>query len=160
MSNMSSVALAVIFGFLYSVLWFKYLRYKFYVKLSENKVFYELLLCKLCAGFWAGVLGVLTYYLLFGGSKLVHFLFYDGGALDVKLLAVKCLLACLASFGGMLIFLDTKVGALVSTYGNITKSFILTLLIVMHPMTFQNYITTIMFFGFVNAGLTFMIFKE
>jgi hypothetical protein len=158
---MSAVMLAVLLGVLYSAFWFKYLRYRFYTKLSENKVFYELLLCKLCAGFWAGVLGTLTYYLVFGGSDLVNFLFIGGrGFWDIGTVIVKGLLVYLGVFGGILIFLDTKVGVLASTYGDKIKSSILAFLIVFHPLIFPNYLTTLVLFGFVNAGLTFIIFKE
>jgi hypothetical protein len=158
---MSSVILAVLLGILYSAFWFKYLRYRFYTKLSENKVFYELLLCKLCAGFWTGVLGTLTYYLLFGGSNLVYFLFIGGREfLDVGTIIAKCLVAYLGVFGAIIIFFDTKVGALVFTYGNIVRSSILAFLIIFHPLIFPNYLTTLVFFGFVNAALTFMIFRD
>jgi hypothetical protein len=158
---MSSVILTVLLGVLYSAFWFKYLRYRFYVKLSENKVFYELLLCKLCAGFWAGVLGTFTYYLLFGGGNLVHFLFIGGKEYwDVGTIVVKCLLAYLGVFGAIITFFDTKVGSLVSTYGNIVKSSILAFLIIFYPLIFPNYLTTLVFFGFVNATITLMIFKD
>jgi hypothetical protein len=156
---MSAVMLAVLLGVLYSAFWFKYLRYKFYAKLSENKVFYELLLCKLCAGFWAGVLGTLTSYLLFGGDNLVHFIF-DGGFWDKSAIIIKFLIVDLALFGGIIIFFDTKIGVLASTYGDRFKSFMLALLIVLHPFVFPNYLTTLVLFGFVNAGLTFIIFEE
>ncbi len=158
---MSAPIVAVLLGVLYSILWFKYLRYKFYAKLSENKVFYELLLCKLCAGFWAGVLGAFTYYLLFGGYNLVYFIF-EGGLWNNSAIAIifKYMLIYLALFGGTIIFFDTKVGALASTYGNKVKSFIVALLFVLHPFVFPNYLTTMVLFGFANAGLTFMIFKE
>jgi hypothetical protein len=158
---MSAPILAVLLGVLYSILWFKYLRYKFYTKLSENKIFYELLLCKLCAGFWAGVLGTFTYYLLFGVNNLIYFLFIGGREFwDVSTIVVKCLLAYLGVFGAAIIFFDTKVGALVSTYGNVVRSSILAFLIIFHPLFFPNYLTTLAFFGFVNAALTFMIFKK
>jgi hypothetical protein len=155
---MSATMLVILLGVLYSAFWFKYLRYKFYTKLSENKVFYELLICKLCAGFWAGVLGALTYYLLFGGSSLVHL----GGRefWDIVSVIVKGLIVYLGVFGGIIIFFDTKVGVLASTYGDKLKSSILAFLIVFHPLIFPNYLTTLALFGFVNAGLTFMIFKE
>jgi len=156
---MSASMLAVLIGVLYSTIWFKYLRYKFYTKLSENKVFHELLLCKLCAGFWAGVLGAITCYFLFGGNNLVYFL---SGAWFLNKLAiiVKFIIIDLALFGGIMIFFDTKVGVLASTYGDQLKSFMLALLIVLHPLIFPNYLTTLAFFGFINAGLTFIIFEE
>jgi hypothetical protein len=158
---MSAPILAVLLGVLYSILWFKYLRYKFYTKLSENKIFYDLLLCKLCAGFWAGVLGTLTCYLLFGGSNLIYFLFIGGREFwDISTIVVKVLLAYLGIFGGIIIFFDTKVGTLVSTYGDVVRSSILALLIILHPLFFPNYLTTLAFFGFVNAALTFMIFNR
>jgi len=158
---MSAAMLAVLLGVLYSAFWFKYLRYRFYTKLSENKIFYELLVCKLCAGFWTGVLGTFTYYLVFGGSDLVNFLFIGGrGFWDIGTVFVKGLLVYLGVFGGILIFLDTKVGVLASTYGDKIKSSILAFLIVFHPLIFPNYLTTLVLFGFVGAGLAFIIFKE
>ena len=158
---MSAAMLAVLLGVLYSAFWFKYLRYRFYTKLSENKIFYELLVCKLCAGFWTGVLGTFTYYLVFEGSDLVNFLFIGGrGFWDIGTVVVKGLLVYLGVFGGILIFLDTKVGVLASTYGDKIKSSILAFLIVFHPLIFPNYLTTLVLFGFVSAGLTFIIFKE
>jgi len=156
---MSASILAVFLGILYSTLWFKYLRYKFYTKLSENKVFYELLLCKLCAGFWAGVLGTLTSYFLFGGTEIVNFIF-DGRTWNMNDLIVKLPLIYLALFGGTLIFFDTKVGALASTYGDRIRSFVLALFFALLPFIFPNYLTTLVLFGFANAGLTFVIFKE
>ncbi len=153
---MSAPILAVLLSLLYSTLWFKYLRYKFYTKLSENKVFHELLLCKLCAGFWAGVLGVLTFSLFFGFSNLVDFIFEVGLLNGI----VKYLLVFLALFGGMKIFFETKVGALASAYGDKIKSFILSLFFVLLVIIFPNYLTIMILFGFVNAGLTFMIFRE
>jgi len=156
---MNALILAVLLGVLYSALWFKYLRYKFYVKLSENKVFYELLVCKLCAGFWAGVLGTLTSYFLFGGTELVNFVF-DGRIWGTIDFIVRLPLISLALFGGTIIFFDTKVGVLASTYGDKIRSFTLSALFVLHPFIFPNYLTSLVLFGFVNAGLTLMIFKE
>jgi hypothetical protein len=155
---MTAAIVSALLGVLYSTIWFKYLRYKLYGKLSENRVFYELLLCKLCAGFWAGVLGTLTYFLMFGSSSLAHFLWI--GFWEAKDFIVKLPLTYLALFGGALIFLDTKIGILAHTYGNKIMSFVLSLLFVLSPMIFPNYITTLVFFGFANAGLTFMVFRD
>ncbi len=153
---MSAPILAVLLGLLYSALWFKHLRYKFYTKLSENKAFYELLLCMLCAGFWSGVLGVLTFSLFFGFGNLVGFI------LEVGILngIVKYLLVFLALFGGFKIFFATKVGALASTYGDKIKSFVLSLFFVLLAIIFPNYLTIMILFGFVNSGLTFILFRE
>jgi hypothetical protein len=155
---MTAAIASTLLGVLYSTLWFKYLRYRLYGKLSENRVFYELLLCKLCAGFWAGVLGTLTYFLMFGSSGLVHFLWI--GFWEVKDFIVKLPLTYLAIIGGTLIFFETKIGALAHTYGNKVMSFVLALLFVFNPMIFTNPITALVFFGFAVAGLTFMIFKD
>jgi hypothetical protein len=158
---MSATILAALIGLLYSTIWFKYLRYRFYRKFSENAMFYEILLCKLCAGFWAGVLGFITYSFLFDVKSVIEFVFADFNFLDlwsVEFLA-KTAVQSIALLGTFNIVLSTKVGKLISTYGNKNKSFALSLLVVLLVVLFPNCLTALIFFGLFNSGLTFMIFK-